>query len=308
MFARAFMLVALILLSSCIRQAEGRDADLPGGAGGHAQRIDWGAAVPVPPPTRDVILAVTSPGPAAAPFAFQGAQLAGFGNALDCLTAAVYYEARSESPRGQRAVAQVVLNRARHPAYPNNVCGVVFQGSQRRTGCQFSFTCDGSMRRGSRNAASWEQARGIAQAALSGDVFAPVGLATHYHTNAIRAWWAPSLTRAITIGAHIFYRWPGRWGDPTAFTRPVTAGGSFDPAPPPVVMAAANPVQETVMGVTIHRGGGGARRPTAVPVAPARQAVRQAAHGVRIHGGLPTGPREEQTASGSAPAAEAATR
>ena len=307
MFARAFLLLALVLLSSCIRQAEGRDADLPG-VGARAQLIDWGTAVPVPPPSRDVILAATAPGSAAAPFAFAEGQQAGFGNALDCLTAAVYYEARSESPDGQRAVAQVVLNRARHPAYPNNVCGVVFQGSQRRTGCQFSFTCDGSMRRGSRNAAAWEQARGVAQTALSGDVFAPVGLATHYHTTAIRAWWAPSLTRAITIGAHIFYRWPGRWGDPTAFTRPVTAGGSFDPAPPPVVIAAANPARETVMGVTIHRGGGSVRRPTAVPVARAPSRTRQAAHGVRIHSGAPSAPREEQVASGSAPASEAITR
>ena len=48
-----------------------------------------------------------------------------------CLTEAIYYEARSESEDGQRAVAQVVLNRVRHPSYPNSVCGVVYQGSQR---------------------------------------------------------------------------------------------------------------------------------------------------------------------------------
>ncbi|MFN5901342.1 MAG: cell wall hydrolase, partial [Novosphingobium sp.] len=65
--------------------------------------------------------------------------------ALQCLAAAVYYEARSESDVGQRAVAQVVLNRVAHPSYPNTVCGVVYQGSERTTGCQFSFTCDGSL-------------------------------------------------------------------------------------------------------------------------------------------------------------------
>src|SRR5438105_10605263 len=59
---------------------------------------------------------------------------------LECLTQAIYYEARNQSADGQRAVAQVVLNRARHPDYPSSVCGVVFQGSQRTTGCQFSFT------------------------------------------------------------------------------------------------------------------------------------------------------------------------
>ncbi len=298
MFARALMLVALVLLSSCIRQAEGRGADPR-----EPRLIDWGAAAPVPAPSREVIVAATAPGPAAAPFAFSGDRQTGFAGALDCLTAAVYYEARSESPDGQRAVAQVVLNRARHPAYPNNVCGVVFQGSERRTGCQFSFTCDGSMRRGGRNAASWAQARAIAQAALSGEVFAPVGLATHYHTTAIRAWWAPSLTRAVTIGAHIFYRWPGRWGDPTAFTRPVTAGGGYATAAPAQVnVTAVNPTREVVMGVTIHRGGGGR------PAAPRPARIRQAAHGVRIHSGVPTAPMDEQVAAASAPSSEAATR
>ena len=70
-----------------------------------------------------------------------------FERSLQCLTEAVYYEARSESEEGQRAVAQVVLNRVRHPAYPNSVCGVVYQGSERVTGCQFSFTCDGALGR-----------------------------------------------------------------------------------------------------------------------------------------------------------------
>ena len=136
--------------------------------------------------------------------------------ALDCLTTAVYHEARSESEDGQRAVAQVVLNRARHPAYPQSVCGVVYQGSQRRTGCQFSFTCDGSLARRIEPGA-WGRARQVAEAALSGRVYAPVGLATHYHTTAIRPWWAASLTRAITVGSHIFYRWRGSWGQPLAF-------------------------------------------------------------------------------------------
>ena len=66
---------------------------------------------------------------------------------LECLAEAVYYEARSEPQEGQRAVAQVVLNRVRHIAYPGTICGVVYQGSERRTGCQFTFTCDGSLAR-----------------------------------------------------------------------------------------------------------------------------------------------------------------
>jgi len=67
--------------------------------------------------------------------------------ALTCLTQAVYYEAASEPDGGQRAVAQVVLNRVAHPAYPKTVCGVVYQGSERSTGCQFTFTCDGALAR-----------------------------------------------------------------------------------------------------------------------------------------------------------------
>lgn len=130
------------------------------------------------------------------------------GRSLECLTQAIYYEARSESEEGQRAVAQVVLNRVRHPSYPNSVCGVVFQGSHRSTGCQFSFTCMGAMGPIG-DPGSWDRARRIAAAALGGSVYRPVGLATHYHTTAIRPYWAPSLVRQITLGAHIFYRTPG---------------------------------------------------------------------------------------------------
>jgi hypothetical protein len=130
------------------------------------------------------------------------------GRSLLCLTQAIYYEARSESEDGQRAVAQVVLNRVRHPSYPNSVCGVVFQGSQRRTGCQFSFTCMGAMG-GAVEPSAWDRARRIAASALSGSVYRPVGLATHYHTTAIHPYWAPSLVPQITLGAHIFYRTPG---------------------------------------------------------------------------------------------------
>ena len=151
--------------------------------------------------------------PAAQPF--RGAD-ARSGAALECLTAAVYYEARSESPEGQRAVAQVVLNRARHSAYPSTICGVVFQGAHLRTGCQFSFTCDGSMRR-RREEHAWRTAQAVAEAALQGHVEARVGLATHYHTHAVNPTWASSLDRLASLGSHIFYNWRGSAGAPSAF-------------------------------------------------------------------------------------------
>jgi hypothetical protein len=135
----------------------------------------------------------------------------------DCLAQAVYYEARSESEDGQRAVAQVVLNRVRHPAFPNSVCGVVYQGPQRAGGgCQFTFTCDGSLAMAPSGPA-WAQARRIAAEALAGEVYAPVGEATHYHTQQVVPAWAFRLAKVAVIGAHSFYRLPGAWGEPGAF-------------------------------------------------------------------------------------------
>ena len=136
--------------------------------------------------------------------------------ALQCMTQAVYYEAAYEPLQGRRAVAQVVLNRMRHPAFPNSVCGVVYQGSNQRV-CQFSFTCDGSLNR-KPSATAWAAAEAVAREALSGYVERSVGQATHYHANYVSPYWAPKLTKINQLGAHIFYRWPGKWGMPGAFT------------------------------------------------------------------------------------------
>lgn len=135
---------------------------------------------------------------------------------LECLTQAVYYEARGEGRDGMQAVAQVVLNRARHGAFPRTVCGVVFQGAGRRTGCQFSFTCDGSMR-GRVNRAAWERARKVAERALSGSVYAPVGNATFFHTTSVAPAWRSSMVRVNQVGSHVFYRFGGRNGSQSAF-------------------------------------------------------------------------------------------
>lgn len=137
--------------------------------------------------------------------------------ALKCLTQAVYYESAFEPIDGRRAVAQVVLNRVRHPAYPKSVCGVVYQGSERRTGCQFSFTCDGSLlRRPSVHA--WREAEQVARAALAGHVEKPVGTATHYHADYVLPKWAPQLGKITQLGRHIFYRFNGSWGRSAAFS------------------------------------------------------------------------------------------
>ncbi|NNC72194.1 MAG: cell wall hydrolase [Sphingomonadaceae bacterium] len=149
--------------------------------------------------------------------AFRGATTSDNERALMCLTQAVYYEAANESESGQRAVAQVVLNRVRHPDYPSSVCGVVYQGSERATGCQFTFTCDGALAR-SPMQSKWSRARRIAREALGGRAFGEVGYATHYHTFEVWPYWGRTLTMTNMIGRHIFHRLRGRGGSPAYFT------------------------------------------------------------------------------------------
>jgi len=146
--------------------------------------------------------------------------------ALDCLSQAVYYEAAREPEVGQEAVAQVVLNRMRHPAYPKSVCGVVYQGAARTTGCQFTFTCDGSLRYAPQPAL-WKRARVVAERALGGHVDKTVGSATHYHANYVSPYWAPTLVKMVQVGQHIFYRWTGPWGEPPAFTGRYAGGEAY---------------------------------------------------------------------------------
>lgn len=152
-----------------------------------------------------------------AAFALPGIGSGAYPTALTCLTQAVYYEAAVEPIEGRRAVAQVVLNRMRHPAYPKSVCGVVYEGSYRRTGCQFSFTCDGSLLRAP-GGPRWREAEKVARDALAGHVEADVGTATHYHADYVLPKWAFELGKIAQIGRHIFYRFNGSWGRSTAFS------------------------------------------------------------------------------------------
>lgn len=152
----------------------------------------------------------------AKPFAFVGSN-EDRTRALDCLATAVLYEAGHDRS-GQGAVAQVVLNRVRHASFPATVCGVVYQGSHRATGCQFTFTCDGSLRRQMPEHA-WQQARRVASDALEGSVYPHVGLATHYHTDWVHPYWSPKLRKLAQVGTHLFFGWPGAWGGPRAFQR-----------------------------------------------------------------------------------------
>ena len=204
--------------------------------------------------------------------------------ALECLTAAIYYEAASEPDQGQRAVAQVVLNRVAHPSYPGTVCGVVYQGSERSTGCQFSFTCDGSLARVP-SRFFWSRARAVAASALSGLVEPSVGLATHYHTNAVHPYWAPSLHFLTTIGAHRFYSLMGRAGASGTF-RFAYLGGEPLAAPHPRSAAADKLPDPALDPLALQRAyaagfktaqGGGALPAGESNAAPAQPAPRYSA-------------------------------
>ena len=197
-----------------------------------APPVDDVAYKPVSAQTAQAINATVpllAAGPAAQPFGLEGGSPT-FDRATLCLTQAIYYEAGNEPTDGKRAVAQVVLNRVHSPAFPNSVCGVVYQGSQKSTGCQFTFTCDGALNRVP-NPKSWQAAREVATAALHGAVFAPVGHATHYHANYVVPYWAGSMAKVSTIGAHLFYRWSGQWRPATYFSqRYANAEPTFGPA------------------------------------------------------------------------------
>lgn len=236
---------------------------------------------------------ITGPGsPAARPFRLDGALDAS--RDLECLTEAVYYEARGETPAGQAAVAQVVLNRARHPAYPKTICGVVYQRAYGGGTCQFSFACDGSMRK-RRDSGAWARAERVATKALSGGVMAQVGNATHFHTIYVSPAWGPRLIKVGQVGLHVFYRFGGRSGAPGSFDsdpersgpqigdRPLFAGGlPGEPIPyaslkrpDEVVFIAATatsaPAIELVDGASAGMGagvGGPAHRPVEPASAP----------------------------------------
>lgn len=147
---------------------------------------------------------------------------------LRCLAESIYYEARSESRQGQIAVAEVVLNRVRHSAYPNTICGVVYQGVNdgQNKGCQFSFACDGSMDRVPRGRA-WDNAERIAAHAMLGfDTGPSIGNATHYHTVSVSPDWSGSLVRTGQVGSHIFYRFRGRNDGPAMPVTNASVSGS----------------------------------------------------------------------------------
>jgi spore germination cell wall hydrolase CwlJ-like protein len=148
---------------------------------------------------------------------------------IECLTQAVYYEARNESEDGQAAVAEVVVNRSRSGAYPRSICAVVYQRNSRT--CQFTFTCDGAIGRSPVDMRKWARAEQIARRVHEGRsaTLLPTN-SVNYHANYVRPSWGARLERVRQIGAHIFYgAVRGRGSTPGASepaqTAPVPARG-----------------------------------------------------------------------------------
>lgn len=204
-----------------------------------------------------------------------------YGRALECLSQAVYYEAAREPQLGQEGVAQVVLNRVRHPAYPKSVCGVVYQGAARATGCQFTFTCDGSLR-WAPQAALWSRAKSVAARALAGYVDRTVGSATHYHAQYVAPYWAPTLVKMTQVGQHIFYRWTGPWGEPAAFIGRYAGGEAY--------------LSPAVLGALDARTQGGVLSPENQGIPAERKITLAVAGEVRTYSVVdPTAPGGERT-------------
>ena len=133
-------------------------------------------------------------------------QTSNYDERLKCMTEVIYYEAGGESFEGKTAVAQVVLNRTQHGAFPNDVCDVIYQKTMHRGKilCQFSWLCE--HRRRSIDEAMWRESKYIANLALTMNVI-NVNIAIHnaifFHSTSVRPGW--KYNKVNQIGNHIFY-------------------------------------------------------------------------------------------------------
>ena len=123
-----------------------------------------------------------------------------------CLSEVLYYEARGEGAGGQKAIAEVVFHRMNHGDYGHSICAVVYEGKD-KPGCQFSFACNGDVRR-PKQMAAWRQSEKLAAAILTGQVALKnaTGGALNFHAISVTPDWADTLEKTTQIGNHIFYR------------------------------------------------------------------------------------------------------
>lgn len=193
---------------------------------------------------------------------------------LDCLAKAVYYEARSEPIQGQIAVAEVVMNRVNDSRYPKTVCGVVYQqGKNRDVGCQFTFTCDGSLLEAPEGAA-WDRARDIALNVAMGFARPVTNHATHYHTEYVQPYWSAAMVQTVRVGQHIFYRFPKTDAEWAKAREALDAQQARDPDPAPLEVAQLDaPAQIPAPTPVPVLASGTAPAPAPEPVAAATAAL-----------------------------------
>jgi N-acetylmuramoyl-L-alanine amidase len=124
--------------------------------------------------------------------------------AAECLALALYFEARAEGADGMQAVAAVVLNRVRHPGFPNDVCAVIRDGGEQPP-CQFSWWCDGRSDHPTEPEA-WARAQQVASHVLEHGAPDRTRGALFFHTTDIKTPWRKRREPTARIGRHIFYR------------------------------------------------------------------------------------------------------
>ena len=221
--------------------------------------------------------------------------------ALTCLAQTIYYEAAGEGIDGGRAVAQVVLNRVRHPGYPASICGVVYQGSDRPTGCQFTFTCDGSLLR-LPEPSLWARSRKIAAEALAGRVFAPIGHATAYHADYVLPYWADSLDKVIQVGRHIFYRLRGVYGDGGSFFQRYSGIEPQLPDPRAAVVLSTSDTTAQLASALMSDGVNGPQSELEKPAEPASALAVDSSPGTLVADAqIPAPPSQRHQASNDCP-------
>lgn len=111
---------------------------------------------------------------------------------LNLLARMISAEARGEPYVGQVAVGAVILNRVRHPSFPNTISGVIYQSGA------FTALYDGQF-----NVAVADSAYKAARDALNG--WDPTGGCIYYYNpKTATNQWIRTLPIAMTIGNHVF--------------------------------------------------------------------------------------------------------
>jgi spore germination cell wall hydrolase CwlJ-like protein len=125
---------------------------------------------------------------------------------LSCLALNIYREAGHEPFEGKVAVAQVTLNRTKHPDFPSTVCDVVYQKNSfmGKVVCQFSWYCDGTHRVRPVNKQAYEESYRVAKMVyLENFKLETLHKALYYHADYVNPNWGKK--KVTKIGAHIFY-------------------------------------------------------------------------------------------------------